>query len=76
MLSELWSSQLLEQLATSSQILSDTHREIEATSISGLRILCNMLVDAEPATTTPHAVPVSRHGSKQLLDRGTPMTGT
>ena len=40
-----------------------THREKEAAFISGSRIPCNMLGTAEPATTTPHAVPASRRGS-------------
>ena len=43
---------------------SVTHTEIEAaTSTSGSRISGNMLVAAEPATTTPHKIPASRNGS-------------
>ena len=39
---------------------------LAVTSTSDLRISCNMLVAAEPVTTTPHTVLASRRGSYRM----------
>ena len=56
------------QLRTGQQVKKDQRpsSNLAATSTSDLRISCNMLVAAEPVTTTPHTVLASRRGSYRM----------